>query len=403
MIRAASLRGLRNLERRSGVELPAAAADRRRRPRRSLRRLRHEPPRLGASRERDAGQRAAGRAWARGVRRRRRGGRRRRRARARRPRLSRAGARMRLWQLRCLPRRTSALVPQPLDAAGLGLRRCDCRAGTRPRAGAGGPRSRARLPCRATRLGGARDQAQLVGRAPAGGSTGSASRSSGRERSASAPSLAARALGAAEVTVVARHEHQARVATALGADRVLGDDAETSPVAAAAASRARRRGGGRERLGAPDRLGRRRGRRRGRRPRAARQRRRISTWHDSCSVMCMRSSPPPTGRATASRTSRSRSTLLAETAAAAQLITHRFPLDDVGAAFDAAAGHGDDPCVSIVAALTSTKRLTGDWRSSTLLRHERYRTISDTTGVPSRTPTANSPIVLASNVLPRLR
>jgi threonine dehydrogenase-like Zn-dependent dehydrogenase len=39
--------------------------------------------------------------------------------------------------------------------------------------------------------------------------------------------LAAEALGAAEVTVVARHEHQARVAEALGADRVLGDDDET--------------------------------------------------------------------------------------------------------------------------------------------------------------------------------
>ncbi len=40
--------------------------------------------------------------------------------------------------------------------------------------------------------------------------------------------LAARALGAAEVTVVARHEHQARLAAALGADRVLDDDEETS-------------------------------------------------------------------------------------------------------------------------------------------------------------------------------
>jgi 2-desacetyl-2-hydroxyethyl bacteriochlorophyllide A dehydrogenase len=41
--------------------------------------------------------------------------------------------------------------------------------------------------------------------------------------------LAARALGAAEVTVVARHEQQARVAEALGADNVLADDDATVP------------------------------------------------------------------------------------------------------------------------------------------------------------------------------
>ena len=62
----------------------------------------------------------------------------------------------------------------------------------------------------------------------------------------------------------------------------------------------------------------------------------------------MPSSPPPTGRATASRDFSIALDLLAETPAAAQLITHRFPLDDVGAAFDAAAGHADESLRVIV-------------------------------------------------------
>ena len=40
--------------------------------------------------------------------------------------------------------------------------------------------------------------------------------------------------------------------------------------------------------------------------------------------------------------------LLAATTAAAGLITHRFPLDDVGAAFDAAAGHKEESLRVIV-------------------------------------------------------
>ena len=122
---------------------------------------------------------------------------------------------------------------------------------------------------------------------PAGASTACASQSSARERSVSAPSLAARALGAAEVTVVARHEHQARVAVALGADRVLEDDAEIRPVAPPATAAARRRGRGRERLGARDRLG--RSRRTAARssfsgcPTPAL----ISMWRGSSSGMCM--------------------------------------------------------------------------------------------------------------------
>ena len=67
------------------------------------------------------------------------------------------------------------------------------------------------------------------------------------------------ALGAADVTVVARHEHQARVAVALGADRVLDDEEETTSSLRRLRPQLVVEAGGRQRLGTPDRLGRRRG------------------------------------------------------------------------------------------------------------------------------------------------
>jgi threonine dehydrogenase-like Zn-dependent dehydrogenase len=148
--------------------------------------------------------------------------------------------------------------------------------------------------------------------------------------------LAARRLGAAEVIVVARHEHQARVAAALGADRVLDDDAGTGSVlrrlrphlvveaaggngsAFETACAAVEDGGEVVVLGLPD-------------------------GHAALDVprLVLRNVHAFFAAAYGVRDGRSDFSIalaiLAETAAAAQLITHRFPLDDVGDAFRAAA------------------------------------------------------------------
>ena len=159
--------------------------------------------------------------------------------------------------------------------------------------------------------------------------------------------LAARALGAAEVTVVARHEHQARLASTLGADRVLGDDEETSTslrqlrpemvVEAAGGNGSALQtawaavvaGGEVVVLGLPD-----------------------GGADLDVARLVLRDVHAFFAAAYGTRDGVSDFSialdLLAETPAAAQLITHRFPLDDVGAAFDAAAGHADESLRVIV-------------------------------------------------------
>jgi threonine dehydrogenase-like Zn-dependent dehydrogenase len=152
--------------------------------------------------------------------------------------------------------------------------------------------------------------------------------------------LAARALGAAEITVVARHEHQARLATALGADRVLGDDEETSTslrrlrpqivVAAAGNGSALQTawaavvaGGEIVVLGLPD-----------------------SRADLDVARLVLRDVHAFFASAYGTRDGVSDFSialdLLAETPVAARLITHRFALDDIGAAFDAAGGLADE-------------------------------------------------------------
>ena len=212
---------------------------------------------------------------------------------------ARAGPRLRVRQLRAVPRRASALVPQPLDAAGLGLRRCDRRAGPRRRTGAGRPRSRGRLPRRATRLGGARDQAQLVG-AAGGRIDGLRVAVVGAGAIGLCAVLAARALGAAEVTVVARHEHQARVASPsarIACSTTTRRRARRSAAYGRSSSSRRRAGTARRSRppGPPSRTAARSSSSDCPTPAA------ISTWRDSFSVTCTPSSPPPTGRATAPR------------------------------------------------------------------------------------------------------
>jgi threonine dehydrogenase-like Zn-dependent dehydrogenase len=148
--------------------------------------------------------------------------------------------------------------------------------------------------------------------------------------------LAARALGAAEVTVVARHEHQARVAVALGADRVLDDDLEARPtlrrlrpqllVEAAGGSgsaletawASAAEGGEVVVLGLPD-----------------------AGADLDVSRLVLRDVHAFFAAAYGTRDGISDFSialaLLAETAAAAQLVTARLPLDDIGEAFEAAA------------------------------------------------------------------
>ena len=159
--------------------------------------------------------------------------------------------------------------------------------------------------------------------------------------------LAARALGAAEVTVVARHEHQARLATSLGADSVLGDDEETSTslrhlrsemvVEAAGGNGSALRtacaavaaGGEVVVLGLPD-----------------------GGADLDVARLVLRDVHAFFAAAYGTRDGVTDFSiavdLLGETPAAAQLITHRFPLDDVGTAFDTAAGHANEPLRVIV-------------------------------------------------------
>lgn len=147
--------------------------------------------------------------------------------------------------------------------------------------------------------------------------------------------LAARALGAAEVTVVARHEHQARVAVALGADRVL-DDVEARPslrrlrpqllVEAAGGNGSAletawasvAEGGEVVVLGLPD-----------------------AGADLDVARLVLRDVHAFFAAAYGARDSISDFSialaLLAETAGAAQLVTGRLPLDEIGSAFDTAA------------------------------------------------------------------
>ncbi len=160
--------------------------------------------------------------------------------------------------------------------------------------------------------------------------------------------LAARALGAAEVTVVARHEHQARVAVALGADRVLEDDAEIRPslrrlrpqlvVEAAGGNGSALEtawaavgdGGEVVVLGLPD-----------------------SGADLDVARLVLRNVHVFFAAAYGTRNGTSDFSialaLLAETAAASQLITRRFPLDDIGDAFHAAASRGDGSVRVVIA------------------------------------------------------
>ena len=159
--------------------------------------------------------------------------------------------------------------------------------------------------------------------------------------------LAARALGAAEVTVVARHEHQARVAANLGADRVLDDDATTGSTlrrlrphlvveaaggngsALETACAAVEDDGEVVVLGLP---------------------------HGRASLdvprLVLRNVRAFFAGAYGTRDGRSdfsiALSLLAETAAAAQLLTHRFPLDAVGEAFRVAADRAGGPLRVVV-------------------------------------------------------
>lgn len=153
--------------------------------------------------------------------------------------------------------------------------------------------------------------------------------------------LAARALGAADLTVVARHEHQARLAEALGADRVLADDEQTSSalrrlrpqlvVEAAGGDGSALRtavtavadNGEVVALGLPD------------APAELDVARLV--LHDVRAFFAaaygMRDGVSDFSVALM---------LLAETRSAAQLVTHRFPIEDAGRAFETAAGRTGD-------------------------------------------------------------
>ena len=210
---------------------------------------------------------------------------------------------------------------------------------------------------------------------PAGASTACASRSSARERSVSAPSSPLAQLGAAEVTVVARHEHQARVAVALGADRVLerrcGDSraslrrlrpqlvveaAGGNGSALETAWAAVGDGGEVVVLGLPD-----------------------SGADLDVARLVLRNVHVFFAAAYGTRNGTSDFSialaLLAETAAASQLITRRFPLDDIGDAFHAAASRGDG---SVRVVIAPSIYQTFDWR--------RKVAYANATSAPERSP-----------------